>query len=94
GENVTDAPILERRRHIAYVPQDRGRMGGSLPASVVENAIMTHHRLNDALVRWGGLLLDRASGAAFYRPSGRALRRPHAGLLSAAACAPAATSRR
>ena len=37
-------------------------MGGSLPASVVENAIMTHHRLNAQLVRWCGLLLD--SGAA------------------------------
>ncbi|HQY92482.1 ABC transporter ATP-binding protein [Caldilinea sp.] len=65
GENVTDAPILERRRHIAYVPQDRGRMGGSLPASVVENAIMTHHRLNDALVRWGGLLLDHGAARRF-----------------------------
>lgn len=42
-----------------------GRMGGSLPASVVENAIMTHHRLNDTLVRWGGLLLDRRAARRF-----------------------------
>ncbi len=65
GEDVTDAPVLERRRHIAYVPQDRGRMGGSLPASVVENAIMTHHRLNAQLVRWRGLLLDNGAARRF-----------------------------
>jgi simple sugar transport system ATP-binding protein len=65
GEEITHAPILARRRHIAYVPQDRGRMGGSLPASVVENAVMTHHRLNDALVRWGGLLLDNGAARRF-----------------------------
>jgi simple sugar transport system ATP-binding protein len=65
GEDVTDAPILQRRRHIAYVPQDRGRMGGSLPASVVENAIMTHHRLNAQLVRWGGALLDGGAARRF-----------------------------
>jgi simple sugar transport system ATP-binding protein len=65
GEDVTDASILERRRHIAYVPQDRGRMGGSLPASVVENAIMTHHRLNAQLVRWGGALLDGGAARRF-----------------------------
>ena len=65
GEDVTAAPVLERRRHIAYVPQDRGRMGGSLPASVVENAIMTHHRLNAELVRWRGLLLDNGAARRF-----------------------------
>ena len=65
GEDVTAAPVLERRRHIAYVPQDRGRMGGSLPASVVENAIMTHHRLNAQLVRWRGLLLENGAARRF-----------------------------
>ena len=40
-------------------------MGGSLPASVVENAIMTHHRLNAELVRWRGLLLDNAAARRF-----------------------------
>jgi ABC-type uncharacterized transport system ATPase subunit len=65
GEEMTRAPILERRRCIAYVPQDRGRMGGSLPASVVENAIMTHHRLNPVLARWRGLLLDGGAARRF-----------------------------
>ena len=40
-------------------------MGGSLPASVVENAIMTHHRLNAQLVRWRGLLLDNGAARRF-----------------------------
>ena len=65
GEDVTGAPILDRRRHIAFVPQDRGRMGGSLPAPVVENAIMTHHRLNATLARWRGLLLDHGATRRF-----------------------------
>lgn len=65
GVDLTHAPILERRRYIAYVPQDRGRMGGSLAASVVENAIMTHHRLNPRLTRWKGLLLDRKAAHRF-----------------------------
>ncbi|BAL99594.1 ABC transporter ATP-binding protein [Caldilinea aerophila] len=58
GVDLTQASILERRRYIAYVPQDRGRMGSSLAASVVENAIMTHHRLNPRLTHWRGVLLD------------------------------------
>ncbi len=65
GEEITHAPILVRRRVIAYVPQDRGRMGGSLPASVTENAIMTHHRLNRDLTRWRGLLLDGGAAQRF-----------------------------
>jgi simple sugar transport system ATP-binding protein len=65
GTDITAAPILERRRCIAYVPQDRGRMGGSLPASVVENSIMTHHRLNPMLARWRGLLLDNGAARRF-----------------------------
>ena len=40
-------------------------MGGSLPASVVENAIMTHHRLNRRLLRWRGWLLDVRAARRF-----------------------------
>ena len=65
GQDVTAAPILARRRLIAFVPQDRGRMGGSLTASVVENAIMTHHRLNPQLTRGRKLLLDVAAAQRF-----------------------------
>jgi len=65
GEDVTSASVLKRRRHMAYVPQDRGRMGGSLSASVIENSIMTHHRLNAQLGRWRGLLLDKSVAQRF-----------------------------
>ena len=65
GQEITAASILDRRRVIAFVSQDRGRMGGSLAASVVENAIMTHHRLNPALARWRGLLLDQGAARRF-----------------------------
>ena len=58
GRDLTDEPILERRRLISFVPQDRGRMGASLGASIVENAIMTHHRLDSRFTRLAGLLLD------------------------------------
>ncbi len=56
--DITHAPILERRRKIAFVPQDRGKMGASLTADIVDNAIMTHHRLNDQFSLWSGLLLN------------------------------------
>jgi simple sugar transport system ATP-binding protein len=49
---------LDRRRSISFVPQDRGRQGASLEAAVVEDAIMTHHRLDPRFTRWKGLLLD------------------------------------
>ncbi|MCB9138106.1 MAG: ABC transporter ATP-binding protein [Caldilineaceae bacterium] len=65
GREITHASILERRKLIAFVSQDRGRMGGSLDASITENAIMTHHRLNPALSKWGGVVLDQAAARRF-----------------------------
>ena len=65
GQPLTHAPILERRRQMAYVAQDRGRQGGSLTASILENAIMTHHRLTPALTWWGGRLLDGGAARRF-----------------------------
>ncbi|MFZ5807664.1 MAG: ABC transporter ATP-binding protein [Chloroflexota bacterium] len=56
--DITHASILERRRLISYVPQDRGKMGASLTAAVVENAIMTHHLLSPSFSKWKGLLLN------------------------------------
>lgn len=58
GEDLTGADILTRRRKIAFVPQDRGRMGASVSASITENAMMTHHRLNGRFTEWKGLLLN------------------------------------
>ncbi len=58
GEEITHATILDRRRKVAFVPQDRGRMGAALNASIMENASMTHHLLNPAFTRWKGLLMN------------------------------------
>ena len=58
GEDLTGADILTRRRKFAFVPQDRGRMGASVSASITENAMMTHHRLNGRFTEWKGLLLN------------------------------------
>ena len=58
GHDVTKRTILERRAWLAYVPQDRGQQGGSLAASITENAIMTHHRMNPTLTRGSGWILD------------------------------------
>jgi ABC-type uncharacterized transport system ATPase subunit len=58
GKDLTNATILDRRRLISYVPQDRGKMGASSNASILENAMMTHHRLNPHFTSWKGLLLN------------------------------------
>lgn len=67
GQDITYSDILERRRFISFVPQDRGKMGASLPAPVWENAIMTHHRLNPQLSGWKGLLLNTRYARQFTR---------------------------
>lgn len=58
GRDITSLSILERRKLISFVPQDRGKMGASLSASILDNAIMTHHRLEKQFSRWHGLVLD------------------------------------
>ncbi|MEJ5315019.1 ABC transporter ATP-binding protein [Anaerolinea thermophila] len=67
GRDITHCDILERRRMISFVPQDRGKMGASLTASVWENAIMTHHRLNPNLSGWRGILLNTRYAQQFTR---------------------------
>jgi simple sugar transport system ATP-binding protein len=52
------ATTLKRRTWLAYVSQDRGRMGSSLRASITENTMMTHHRLSPTLRSRSGLMLD------------------------------------
>ncbi len=58
GKDVTRDPILEKRKKIAFVSQDRANMGACIPATITENAIMTHHRLNGRFTRWAGKVLD------------------------------------
>ena len=58
GADITKRSILERRRRIAFVSQDRTNMGSSVNARITENVIMTHHRLNPRFTQWNGRILD------------------------------------
>ena len=65
GIDVTHADILTRRMLMAFVPQDRGKMGASLEASILEDAIMTHHTIDPRFGTWRGLGLDYRHAAEF-----------------------------
>ena len=67
GKDLTHAEILERRRYISFVSQDRGKMGASVKASITDNVMMTHHRLNKKFTRWNGRLLDYRYSRQFTR---------------------------
>lgn len=58
GMELTNAPILERRKKISFVSQDRGNMGSCLDAPIRENVLMTHHRLNKRFAKFGGWVLN------------------------------------
>ncbi|HPS47791.1 MAG TPA: ABC transporter ATP-binding protein [Flexilinea sp.] len=66
GVNLTKASILERRKYMAFVPQDRALMGSCLNASIKENLIMTHYKLNPEFTRHGHILNDRKSTEFAY----------------------------
>jgi simple sugar transport system ATP-binding protein len=65
GEDITRQPILEKRKRIAFVTQDRANMGACTPATITENVIMTHHRLNPRFTRWKGRVLDLKEAGQF-----------------------------
>ncbi len=67
GVPINDLPIIERRRRVAFVPLDRGTMGASVQASITENAIMTHHRINPLLTGWNPGILDIQAAKEFTR---------------------------
>jgi len=57
GRDVTRAPVIERRKLMCYVPQDRKASGSAQKMSLADNAIMTHHCLNPRLESvWRALL--------------------------------------
>ena len=57
GREVTHVPVIERRKLMCYVPQDRKASGSAQKMSLADNAMMTHHRLNPRLEsRWRALL--------------------------------------
>ena len=65
GKDLTHASILERRELISFVPQDRGGQGASLDASILEDSIMTHHRLDPRFTRLKRLLLNWSFARTF-----------------------------
>lgn len=65
GEELTTMSILARRNLVSFVPQDRRRMGAAVTASITENMLMTHHRLNVRFTTWQGRLLNLPSANAF-----------------------------
>jgi len=65
GKDITCADILARRALISFVPQDRGKMGASVAASILEDAIMTHHVLDPSFSTGRGLGLNYRRAAAF-----------------------------
>jgi simple sugar transport system ATP-binding protein len=65
GMNITRSTILERRKRIAFVSQDRANMGASINARITENVIMTHYKLNPRFTRWKGRMLDLRQIEAF-----------------------------
>ncbi|MFH1446163.1 MAG: ABC transporter ATP-binding protein [Chloroflexota bacterium] len=65
GQDITKATILERRKKIAFVSQDRTNMGSCVSAPITENVLMTHHRLNERFTRWNGAVLNFKEAEAF-----------------------------
>ena len=44
GEHANRHSVVERREHLAYIPQDRKMVGTCQDATIIENSAMTHHR--------------------------------------------------
>jgi simple sugar transport system ATP-binding protein len=65
GKDITHLEILDRRSLIAFVSQDRAKMGASGSASILENAIMTHHILDPSFSTIGGIGLNYRRAAIF-----------------------------
>ncbi|MDI3547183.1 MAG: ral nucleoside transport system ATP-binding protein [Halanaerobiales bacterium] len=62
GVRIDNLSILERRKLMAYLPQDRKDTGSAQDLSLISNSIMTHHRINPGLTgRWEALLDPGAS---------------------------------
>ncbi|MPN08800.1 Xylose import ATP-binding protein XylG [bioreactor metagenome] len=70
GKDLKNADILERRKFISFVSQDRGKMGAAVKASITDNVMMTHHRLNQKFTYWHGRLLDYHYARQFTKDIG------------------------
>jgi general nucleoside transport system ATP-binding protein len=67
NNNLISADILERRKFVSFVSQDRSKMGAAIKASITDNVMMTHHRLNKRFTHWNGALLDYRYSRQFTR---------------------------
>ena len=65
GKDITRKPILEKRKQVAFVSQDRANMSACVPAKITENVIMTHHRLRKRFTKWGGRVLNSKQADLF-----------------------------
>jgi general nucleoside transport system ATP-binding protein len=63
--DATRLSILGRRRWLAYVPSERKTMGSAANASIVENVMMTHHRLTNRFHSFATWFLNRAAARSF-----------------------------
>lgn len=65
GQDISTSSILERRRQVAFVSQDRANMGACVPATITENVVMTHHKLNQRFTSFAGRVMNFAQAALF-----------------------------
>jgi len=64
-QDLVKASILDRRKKISFVSQDRANMGACITASIKENVIMTHHRLNRRFTSWNGGVINYKEAGVF-----------------------------
>lgn len=61
GKDISALPVSERRKLIAYVPQDRKRSGSSQGESILLNTMMTHHYIDKEICNKWGILNGKSS---------------------------------
>ncbi len=59
NELINNDTIRERRKQIAYIPQDRKLWGSCQEETLVNNSYMTHHYLNESINNAGPFLNQR-----------------------------------
>lgn len=68
GRDVTAEDVMARRKLMCHVPQNRKTSGSAQSMSLVDNSIMTHHRLNPSLGRRSGAGHGEAALTPFLSP--------------------------
>ncbi len=65
--DISGMTVGERRKQIAYVPQDRKHCGSSQTGSILLNSIMTHHYMNKEIFNKWGILKSKECSALAQR---------------------------